>query len=63
MPLLRLFRRRTFFYCHFPDKLLCVERSSYLKKVYRFFLDYNEEICTYFSNYTVVNSRFTKKTF
>ena len=63
MPLLRFFGRKTFFYCHFPDKLLCVERKSILKKTYRFFLDYNEEICAYFSNFTVVNSNFTRKTF
>ncbi len=63
MPLLRIFGRKTFFYCHYPDKLLCVERSSILKKIYRFFLDYFEEICTYFSNFIVVNSKFTKRTF
>jgi hypothetical protein len=34
------------FYCHFPDKLLCVERKSLLKQAYRAILDYVEEITT-----------------
>jgi hypothetical protein len=34
------------FYCHFPDKLLCVDRSSLLKRCYRAPLDYIEEITT-----------------
>ncbi len=63
IPLLRLFNRRVFYYCHFPDKLLCVERSSWLKKGYRFVLDYMEEFTTAFANIIVFNSRFTENTF
>ena len=39
LPLLRMFRNKTIFYCHFPDKLLAGSRKNPLKKVYRFFLD------------------------
>ena len=39
LPLLRMFRNKTIFYCHFPDQLLAGSRKNPLKKVYRFFLD------------------------
>lgn len=60
VPILRLFNRKVLFYCHFPDKLLCVERRSLFKKFYRFFIDLFEEITTGCSNLVVVNSGFTK---
>ena len=63
VPLFRLFRRKVLFYCHFPDKLLCVERRSFAKKIYRFFLDFIEEMTTYFANLILVNSLFTKDIF
>ena len=59
VPLLWLSRRKTIFYCHFPDKLLCVERKNPLKKLYRFFLDFLEEFCLLFSNIILVNSKYT----
>ncbi|CAD8139979.1 unnamed protein product [Paramecium octaurelia] len=61
LPLLWLFRRKTIFYCHFPDKLLCVERKSFIKKIYRFFLDSFEEISMLFANLVLVNSQFTRE--
>lgn len=63
VPILRLFRRKVLFYCHFPDKLLCVERSSYLKRFYRFFLDFFEEITLIPVNLILVNSQFTQGVF
>ena len=63
VPLLRLCGRRVLFYCHFPDKLLCVNRTSFLKKLYRFVLDIVEEICLIPSNMIVTNSKFTQETF
>lgn len=62
VPLLRL-RYKTFFYCHFPDKLLCVERQSFIKKIYRFIIDFIEEICILCSNVIVVNSYYTQSIF
>lgn len=62
LPILCL-RYKTFFYCHYPDKLLCVERKSILKKVYRFFIDLIEELCLLFAGVIVVNSNFTKRVF
>jgi len=61
LPILRLFGRRSLFYCHFPDKLLCVERKSVIKKIYRAILDFIEEICLSFANLILVNSNFTKE--
>lgn len=63
VPLLRLFRKKVLFYCHFPDKLLCVERRSIFKKIYRFFLDFFEEVTTGFANLILVNSHFTQGIF
>ncbi len=51
------------FYCHFPDKLLCTERASWLKRFYRFFVDIVEEISTACADKVVVNSNFTADTF
>ncbi|EAR97317.1 alpha-1,3-mannosyltransferase ALG2 (macronuclear) [Tetrahymena thermophila SB210] len=63
VPLLRLFNRKCLFYCHYPDKLLCVERRSILKKIYRFFLDYIEEFSLLFANKILVNSNFTREVY
>ena len=63
VPVLRLFRRKVMFYCHFPDKLLCTQRTSYLKRFYRFFLDFFEEITLLPANLIVVNSKFTQSIF
>lgn len=34
-----LLSAQVMFYCHFPDKLLCVRRGSLLKRAYRWPLD------------------------
>jgi alpha-1,3/alpha-1,6-mannosyltransferase len=62
IPFLNI-RFKTFFYCHFPDKLLCVERSSIFKKLYRFFIDLIEEITMLFAHVIVVNSKYTQNIF
>ncbi len=62
IPLLRL-RYKVFFYCHFPDKLLCTERKNIFKKIYRLIIDLTEEICILFSSVIVVNSLFTQSVF
>lgn len=59
-PLLRLFSKKVFFYCHYPDKLLCTDRSYLLKRIYRIPLDYFEELTTSMANVVTVNSNFTK---
>eukprot|EP01017_Pseudomicrothorax_dubius_P018577 TRINITY_DN2053_c0_g1_i1.p1 TRINITY_DN2053_c0_g1~~TRINITY_DN2053_c0_g1_i1.p1 ORF type:complete len:341 (+),score=82.83 TRINITY_DN2053_c0_g1_i1:37-1059(+) len=63
IPILRLFGRKVLFYCHFPDKLLCVERRSIFKKIYRLFLDLFEEITTGMAHVILVNSGFTQQIF
>ena len=56
IPLLLLTLSPIIFYCHFPDKYLCVERNSYYKKFYRRFIDWIEEITTgYLITYLFTN--------
>lgn len=59
IPLLRC-RSRVFFYCHYPDKLLSVNRTNILMRFYRFWLDLIEEITTSLATVTVVNSKYTQ---
>lgn len=60
VPLLNI-RYKTLFYCHHPDKVLCVERTGILRKLYRLFVDFFEEITMMFSNCIVVNSLYTRQ--
>jgi len=62
LPLLRL-RFKTFFYCHWPDKLLCLKRQGIFRKIYRFILDNLEEFTMLFANEVAVNSKFTQQTY
>ena len=63
IPLIRLRSSNVFFYCHYPDKLLSTDRRSWLKKIYRFFLDFIEEVTTGMAKSIVVNSKFTQNVF
>ena len=63
IPILRCRSRNVFFYCHYPDKLLSTDRSSFLKRFYRFFLDLIEELTTAMAKTIVVNSLFTQNVF
>lgn len=47
------------FYCHFPDLLLCTERTSALKRLYRWPFDALEERTTSMASTLLVNSAFT----
>ena len=61
-PLIFLrWKYKTLFYCHHPDKVLCVNRSGILKKIYRFFIDLFEEITMCFAHRIVVNSLYTRE--
>jgi alpha-1,3/alpha-1,6-mannosyltransferase len=60
VPLLRL-RFKVFFYSHWPDAMLCVDRQSSWKRVYRFFLDLYEEFTMLFPNEIAVNSKYTQQ--
>ena len=62
IPLLNI-RFKTLFYCHYPDKLLCTERRSLIKRVYRYVIDTIEEVTMLFSHNIVVNSYFTQGVF
>ena len=59
IPFLRLQRQaKVLFYCHFPDQLL-TQRSTLLKRFYRYFLDTLEEYTTNQADCVLVNSHFT----
>jgi alpha-1,3/alpha-1,6-mannosyltransferase len=62
VPLLNI-RFNTLFYCHYPDKLLCTERTSFVKRLYRFVIDVIEEVTMLFSKAIVVNSKYTQGVF
>lgn len=59
-PLFRLCCKRLFFYCHYPDLLLCVKRGSWIKRVYRRIIDRIEEGTTAAADEILVNSQFTE---
>ncbi|VDP41420.1 unnamed protein product [Soboliphyme baturini] len=62
IPLLRLKKGcKVIFYCHFPDQRL-TSRSSLLKSIYRFPIDWLEEWSTGLADQVLVNSHFTGNT-
>ncbi|KAF7295170.1 hypothetical protein MIND_01055800 [Mycena indigotica] len=74
VPFLRFFGRApVVFYCHFPDKLLAegefVEgnlrrgRTSLLKRIYRYPMDWFEEVTTRQADVILSNSKFTARVF
>lgn len=77
IPFLRLFLcRRVVFYCHFPDKLLAdgeyvdgrqelglSTRRGFFKRIYRFPMDWWEELTTSKADLLLANSEFTAKVF
>jgi len=63
VPLFALAGIPVVFYCHYPDKLLCTERSGWLKRLYRVVIDAVEEATTGCATVIVVNSRFTARAF
>lgn len=63
IPILRLTGVPVYFFCHFPDKLLCVDRSSFFKRLYRAPLDLLEEVTTGMADTIAVNSKFTAQVF
>jgi len=60
LPVFWITRAQVVFYCHFPDKLLCTDRGSFLKKLYRWPLDKAEEWGIRTANKVYVNSEFTR---
>ena len=63
IPLLRCRNRNVLFYCHYPDKLLSTNRASFLKRIYRYVLDFVEEATTGMARTILVNSKFTQNIF
>eukprot|EP00743_Colponemidia_sp_Colp-15_P002724 GILK01002950.1.p1 GENE.GILK01002950.1~~GILK01002950.1.p1 ORF type:complete len:416 (+),score=93.37 GILK01002950.1:70-1317(+) len=63
VPILKLFGAKVIFYCHYPDQLLCTDRTSLLKRIYRYPLDLLEEFTTGMADTILVNSKFTAGVF
>ncbi|KAI3382731.1 hypothetical protein SNEBB_007284 [Seison nebaliae] len=63
IPFLKLSKKPVIYYGHFPDQLLCVERSNVFHKFYRFFIDLLEVKTTGLSDLILANSKFTKETY
>ncbi|KAH9424239.1 Alpha-1,3-mannosyltransferase-like protein [Dermatophagoides pteronyssinus] len=62
VPILKAFKHKCLFYCHFPDQLLS-KHDSFLKKIYRFPIDFFEEWAIGYSDMILVNSYFTDEVF
>ena len=62
IPILKLSKKKVIFYCHFPDQLL-TERKTFIKKLYRYPIDWFEELTTGLADVVVVNSKFTAQVF
>ncbi|CEL96655.1 unnamed protein product [Vitrella brassicaformis CCMP3155] len=62
-PLLKRITQRVVYYCHFPDLLLCTDRSSLVKRLYRWPLDRLEEWSTGCADVVLANSQFTVDVF
>ena len=60
IPLLRLFKYKVLYYCHFPEALLNDNKPSKLGKIYRYILDTIEVVCLRFSSLIVFNSNYTR---
>eukprot|EP01039_Chlorochromonas_danica_P002367 gene2367-2599_t len=63
IPLLTRFGQKVVYYCHFPDLLLCTDRSSQLKQLYRLVMDRLEAHATACASLILVNSEFTANVF
>ncbi|XP_054164974.1 alpha-1,3/1,6-mannosyltransferase ALG2-like [Oppia nitens] len=62
IPFIRISKKKIVFYCHFPDQLL-TDRKTFLKKLYRYPIDWFEEWTTGLADTIVVNSKFTAQVF
>ncbi|CAG9322637.1 ALG2 [Blepharisma stoltei] len=60
LPIFWICPSKVVFYCHYPDQLLCTNRSSLLKRIYRFPLDKAEWLGLKTADRIFVNSNFTK---
>ena len=60
-PLIRLLLKpkKSIFYCHYPDAFLCVDRISFLKRLYRIPFDWLEKVTISSCTHVLVNSLFT----
>ncbi len=57
--LFRLAKSKLVFYCHYPDVLLCTDRASLWKRIYRGPFDWLERVSTDACDVLIVNSKFT----
>ena len=60
IPILRLFRYKVLYYCHFPEALLNDNKVTPVIKIYRLVMDFVEQICLWFANIICFNSQYTR---
>ncbi len=62
IPILRLFKYKVLYYCHFPEAMLNDNKVTPVIRVYRFVMDIIEQFCLYFATVICFNSNFTRNT-
>ena len=60
IPILRLFRKKVLYYCHFPEALLNDNKRTFIVIIYRFVVDLIESFCLYFATLICFNSQYTQ---
>lgn len=65
IPILKLAKHspKIIFYCHFPDLLMAPQNENFLRKIYRYPLNFAEEFTTAKADVILVNSKFTCRVF
>lgn len=62
IPLLKLFKKKVLYYCHFPEALLNDNKPTKINIAYRKIFDSIENFSISFSDYICFNSKFTEET-
>ena len=60
IPLLRLFRKKVIYYCHFPEALLNDNKVTPIVRIYRLVMDSLEIFALKFANIICFNSSYTR---
>lgn len=60
IPILRLFKYKVLYYCHFPEALLNDNKRTFLVVIYRKIIDTIEILCMYLANVICFNSEYTR---
>jgi alpha-1,3/alpha-1,6-mannosyltransferase len=61
IPLLRLFKYKVLYYCHFPEALLNDNKRTFVVIIYRTLMDFIESLCLRFASAVCFNSYYTEE--